>query len=45
MMHIEPGKRMATELISGRRQAKTLSADTPFETQLAPWGAVVWKLK
>lgn len=45
MMHIESGKRMATELISGRRQAKTLSADTPFETQLAPWGAVVWKLK
>ena len=40
MMHIEPGKRMATELISGRRQAKTLSADTPFETQLAPCGGM-----
>lgn len=45
MMHIKPGKRMATELISGRRQNQTLSPDTPFETSLAPWGAAVWKLK
>lgn len=45
MMHISEGKRMAKEMISGRRQNKILSASTPFETEIAPWGAVVWKIK
>ena len=45
MFDIKEGKRMATELISGRRQSKTLSTSVPFTTEIAPWGAVVWKMK
>jgi len=45
LMGITEGKRMAKELISGRRHSKTLSASEPFETDIAPWGAVVWKMK
>lgn len=45
MYGIKAGKRMATDLISGRRQGKILSPDTPFATDIAPWGAVVWKMK
>ncbi len=45
MYGLKEGKRQATELISGRKQTKTLSAETPFETAVAPWGAVVWKMK
>lgn len=44
MYGIMPGKRQATELISGRKQQKTLSAAEPFETDMAPWGATVWKM-
>lgn len=45
MYGITLGSRMATELISGRRAKKTLSPDQPFESEIAPWGAVVWKMK
>ena len=45
MYGIKEGKRMATELISGRRQSKVLSPAMPFFTEIAPWGAVVWKMK
>ena len=45
MFGIEPGSRQATELISGRHRKKILSSQQPFETEIAPWGAVVWKMK
>lgn len=45
MFQIKDGRRMATELISGRRASKTLSSSVPFPTEIAPWGAVVWKMK
>lgn len=45
MFHIKEGKRMATELLSGRRAAKTLSSSVPFATTISPWGAVIWKMK
>lgn len=44
MYGIKSGRRQAKELISDRRQQKTLSDTAPFETEIAPWGAVVWKL-
>lgn len=45
MYGIQEGKRTATELLSGRRQNRTLSSTVPFLTALPPWGAVVWKMK
>lgn len=45
MMGIKEGKRMAKELISGRKMSKTFSSSTPFTTEIAPWGAVIWKMK
>ncbi len=45
MFGIKEGKYMATELISKRRKNKILSATEPFHTEIAPWGAVVWKIK
>ncbi len=45
MFGIKEGKYMATELISKRRKNKILSATEPFHTGIAPWGAVVWKIK
>lgn len=45
MLGIQQGKRMATELISSRRSSKTFSSSVPFTTEIAPWGAVVWKMK
>ncbi len=42
---IREGKRMATELISGKRETKNLSSSVPFTTKIAPWGAVIWKMK
>ena len=40
---ITPGDRPATELISGRKATVTVSAEKPFATAVAPWGAVMWK--
>lgn len=40
---ITPGDRPATELISGRKDTVTVSAEKPFATAVAPWGAVMWK--
>ncbi len=45
MMGITEGKRMAKELISGRKMSKTFSSSVPFTTEIAPWGAVIWKMK
>lgn len=45
MFGIAEGKVMATELISSRRASKTISSTTPFTTELAPWGATVWRFK
>ena len=45
MMNIKEGKRMAKELISGRKINKTFSSTVPFDTEIAPWGAVIWKMK
>ncbi|MDE5940849.1 MAG: alpha-amylase [Muribaculaceae bacterium] len=45
MYGIKPGKRQATELLSRRRATKKLSPDEPFTTDVAPWGAVIWKMK
>lgn len=45
MMNIKEGKRMAKELISGRKMNKTFSSTVPFDTEIAPWGAVIWKMK
>lgn len=45
MFGIKPGRRQATELISDRRQQKTLSDKEPFITDVAPWGAAIWKMQ
>ena len=45
VMGIESASAMATDLISGRRLKKTLSADAPFITHIGPWGAVAWKFQ
>lgn len=45
MYGIKPGSRNATELISKRRGSKMLSSEEPFVTGIAPWGAVVWRMK
>lgn len=40
---IVPGERTATDLLSGRKTRVVVSADTPFFTPVAAWGAVMWK--
>ena len=35
MFGIKEGKRMSTELISGRRSTKNLSSSVPFQTEIA----------
>lgn len=42
---IKPGRYRATELLSGTRQAKDITADTPFTTAVPPYGAAIWKIK
>ena len=42
---IRPGNFMATDLISGAKSRKTLSPLEPFNTDLAPNSAVMWKIK
>lgn len=34
----------ATDLLSGASEVKTFSSKVPFETEVEPFGAVVWKL-
>lgn len=43
MYDIRPGRKKAKELISGRRDDVTVSAEAPFVTHIGPWGAVAWK--
>lgn len=43
MYGIRPGIRDAVELISGRKDKVAVSAEHPFSTHIAPWGAVMWK--
>lgn len=43
MYGIEPGERETVELLSERKGCSMVGYDTPFATQIAPWGAVIWK--
>lgn len=43
MYDIKPGERVAVELVSGRKEKMTVSAEQPFTTHIGPWGAVMWK--
>lgn len=43
-LDLKPSTAMATELISGAHALKQFSPDTPFETTIGPWDAVVWKI-
>lgn len=45
IMGLRPGNYIATELISGKRQKKELSAVVPFPTDIAANSAVMWKIK
>lgn len=43
MASVAPGKRKAKELITGREMTAEIGAGTPFTTEVAPWGAAIWK--
>ncbi len=45
MLQIPQGKAMMTEILSGQRLEKDFTDDTPFETFVGPFDAVVWKVK
>lgn len=45
ILHLEKGTYVATEIISGKRQKKTLSPDAPFQTAVAANSAAIWKIK
>lgn len=40
---IRQGVKDATDLLSGSKTRKTVSAEKPFTLSLAPWGAALWK--
>ena len=44
-LKIVAGQYEATELISGEKETKTISPDTPFDCTLPACGAVVWKME
>lgn len=44
-LNIPEGEVVATELLSGDRELKQLSADKPFTTMIAPFDAVIWKIR
>lgn len=43
MYGIKEGVKKGKELISGREEDLTVSLEAPFQTHIAPWGAVAWK--
>ena len=45
MYGIKEGTKQCVELISGDKARKTVSASRPFDVDLGPWGAAVWKFK
>lgn len=45
ILDIPEGKYKTKELLTGETATKTISADMPFETQIKPYDAVVWKFK
>lgn len=45
ILEITPGLYDATELLGGSEKSVKLSAETPFKTELLPYGATVWKIK
>ena len=38
------GRLQGEELLSGKREIKDFSSSVPFDTEVAPFGAVVWRL-
>ncbi len=45
MYGIKEGVRQCSELLSGKTARKEVSATIPFEVELGPWGAAIWKFK
>lgn len=45
ILGLQKGSYTATELITGKRQSKTLSPDAPFATTVKACSAVMWKIK
>lgn len=44
ILGIPEGDCVATELLSGRREPRRISPDTPFEASIEGYGAVIWKV-
>ena len=44
VLNIKEGIYDATELLTGEQSEKTVSSEKPFETFVAPYNAVVWKI-
>ncbi len=45
MLNIPEGQVMAREMLSGDTDLKTISASAPFTTMVAPYDAVIWKIR
>lgn len=44
-LNIPEGEVVATDLLTGDKELKQLSATTPFTTMIAPYDAVIWKIR
>lgn len=44
-LNMPEGEVVATELLSGDRELKQVSIDSPFTTMIAPYDAVIWKIR
>lgn len=44
-LNIKEGKAKCTEFITGQTEEQIFSADVPFTTYIAPYGAVIWKIE
>ena len=45
LLRIPQGEMNMTELLTGEKARKRLSADSPFEAFTGPWGAAIWKVR
>ena len=45
ILDLTKGSFMATELLTEKRQKKTISPEQPFSTDIQPNNAVIWKVK